>query len=67
MYYILATSLVSLFFMYSCIALAAFLPAPIADITVAAPVTASPPANTPCLEVIPFSSATIHSHLFIRF
>ncbi len=29
---------------YSCIARAAFLPAPIAEITVAAPVTISPPA-----------------------
>src|SRR5699024_6843678 len=44
---------------------AASFPAPIAKITVAAPVTASPPANTPSLEVCPFSSATIHCHLFI--
>ena len=35
---------VYLFCMYSSIAAAAFLPAPIARITVAAPVTASPPA-----------------------
>lgn len=34
----------ALFFRYSSIAFAAVLPAPIADITVAAPVTASPPA-----------------------
>ena len=33
--------------MYSSIALAACFPAPIARITVAAPVTASPPAYTP--------------------
>ena len=46
---------------YSWIPLAASLPAPIARITVAAPVTASPPANTPGLEVAPTSSvATMH-------
>ena len=46
---------------YSSIPLAAALPAPIASITVAAPVTASPPANTPFLLVCPFvSSATMH-------
>ena len=45
--------------MYLSIAAAAFLPAPIARITVAAPVTASPPANTPGLDVAPSSSATI--------
>ena len=39
--------------MYSSIAAAARLPAPMARITVAAPVTASPPANTPSLEVMP--------------
>ena len=42
---------------YSSIAAAARLPAPIARITVAAPVTASPPANTPSLEVMPCSSS----------
>jgi len=42
-------------FRYSSIALAAFLPAPIALITVAAPVTTSPPAKTPHLEVAPVS------------
>ena len=42
------------------------LPAPIARITVAAPVTASPPANTAAFEVCPFSSsATIHFLLFV--
>ncbi len=46
-----------LFLMYSSIAAAARLPAPIARITVAAPVTASPPANTPSLEVMPCSSS----------
>ena len=55
-----------LFDKYSWIPAAAFLPAPIANITVAAPVTASPPANTPSLEVNPVSSdATIHFLLFI--
>ena len=44
---------------YSSIAAAAFLPAPIALITVAAPVTISPPANTPAIEVAPASSATM--------
>ena len=45
---------------------AASFPAPIARITVAAPVTASPPANTPALEVAPVSSAaTIHFLLLI--
>ena len=44
---------------------AAAFPAPMARITVAAPVTASPPAYTPSLVVLPlFSSATIHCHLF---
>ena len=46
-----------LFLMYSSIAAAALLPAPMARITVAAPVTASPPANTPSLEVMPCSSS----------
>ena len=50
---------------YSWIPFAAAFPAPIARITVAAPVTASPPAYTPSLEVAPVSSvATIH---FLRF
>ena len=45
---------------------AAAFPAPIARITVAAPVTASPPAYTPVFVVCPFaSSATIHFHLFV--
>jgi len=40
---------------------AAVLPAPMARMTVAAPVTASPPANTPGREVWPVaSSAMIH-------
>ena len=43
---------------YSSIAFAAVLPAPMAEITVAAPVTASPPAYTPSLVVAP-SSVTI--------
>ncbi|WP_292371635.1 hypothetical protein, partial [Methanosarcina sp. UBA411] len=38
---------------YSSIAFAAFLPAPIALITVAVPVTTSPPAKTPHLKVAP--------------
>jgi len=37
---------------------AAFLPAPIADVTVSGPVKTSPPANTPACLVIPASSAT---------
>ena len=44
---------------YSSMAFAAVLPAPIARITVAAPVTASPPAKTPSLEVAPVASLTI--------
>lgn len=44
---------------YLSMARAAFLPAPIAEITVAAPVTISPPANTPSLVVLPPSSLTI--------
>ena len=39
-----AFAIIYLFFRYSSIAAAAFLPAPMARITVAAPVTASPPA-----------------------
>ena len=50
---------------YLSIPTAACLPAPMANITVAAPVTASPPANTPSLEVCPFSSVTIQPLLFI--
>ena len=50
---------------YSSMALAAFLPAPMARITVAAPVTASPPANTPLRLVRPFSSATIQPLRFV--
>ena len=45
--------------MYLSIAAAAVLPAPMARITVAAPVTASPPAYTPSMEVRPCSSAMI--------
>mgnify|MGYP001722700029 CR=1 FL=1 len=44
---------------YSSMDAAAFLPAPIARITVAAPVTASPPAYTPSLVVCMVSSLTI--------
>ena len=51
-----------LVWMYSSIAAAAVLPAPIARITVAAPVTASPPAYTPSRDVRPFSSAMIPPH-----
>ena len=40
---------------YSSIAFAAVFPAPIAEITVAAPVTASPPAYTPSIDVRPSS------------
>ena len=43
---------------YSSIAAAALRPAPIARITVAAPVTASPPANMPSLVVRPSASAS---------
>ena len=42
---------------YSSIATAAFLPAPIARITVAAPVTMSPPAYTPGTDVAPVSGS----------
>ncbi len=45
-------------FRYWSMAAAALRPAPIARITVAAPVTASPPANTPLRVVAPHSSAT---------
>ena len=48
-----------LFFMYSSMLFAQALPAPIASITVAAPVTASPPANTPSRAVTPPSSASM--------
>ena len=51
---------------YSWIPFAPCFPASIARITVVAPVTASPPANTPAREVCPFSgSATIHLRLLI--
>ena len=46
-----------LFLIYLSIAFAAVLPAPMARMTVAEPVTASPPAYTPCLVVSPVSSA----------
>ena len=49
--------------MYSSIAEAAFFPAPIASITVAAPVTASPPANTPSRVVETVSSPTTRQPL----
>ena len=50
-----------LFLRCSSIPFAPAFPAPIARMTVAAPVTASPPANTPSLDVWPFSSsATMH-------
>jgi len=48
-----------LFWMYSWMPFAAALPAPMARITVAAPVTASPPANTPSRDVWPFSSSAM--------
>ena len=51
--------------MYYDIAAAAFLPAPMARITVAAPVTASPPAKTPGRVVAPFSSATRQPRRFV--
>ncbi|MDE5860807.1 MAG: hypothetical protein K2H28_01275, partial [Ruminococcus sp.] len=51
--------------MYSSIAVAEVFPAPIASMTVAAPVTASPPAYTPFLEVRPFSSAIIPPHFCV--
>ena len=40
-------------------AFAALRPAPIAKITVAAPVTASPPAKTPSRDVAPISLASM--------
>ena len=48
-----------LLLMYLSMDLAPSLPAPIARITVAAPVTASPPAKTPSREVQPPSSASM--------
>ncbi len=54
-------------FKYSSIALAAFLPAPIALITVAAPVTTSPPAKTPHLEVAPVFFICNYGTLFVLF
>ena len=51
---------------YSSIPLAPARPASMARITVAAPVTASPPAYTPSLVVLPLlSSAMIHFHLLV--
>jgi len=47
----------SLSFRYSFMAFAAFLPAPIAEMTVADPVTMSPPAYTPSMLVRPVSSS----------
>ena len=44
---------------YSWMSLAAVLPAPIARITVALPVTISPPAQTPGRDVAPLSPATM--------
>ena len=44
--------------MYSCIALAARLPAPMALMIVVAPLTTSPPAYTPSMLVRPVSSST---------
>jgi len=44
--------------MYLSIEAAACLPAPIAKMTVAAPVTASPPAHTPSFDVASVSSST---------
>ena len=46
--------------MYSSMARAARRPAPMARITVAAPVTASPPAKTPARVVRPSASAVRH-------
>ena len=51
--------------MYSSIAAAAVLPAPIARITVAAPVTASPPAYTPSRDVRPCSSVIMPPHFCV--
>ena len=45
--------------------LAPVLPAPMARMTVAAPVTASPPAKTPSREVWPFSSASMPPFLVV--
>ena len=53
--------------MYSNIPWAARRPAPMARITVAAPVTISPPANTPGIEVMPVrSSVSMYPHLLVR-
>ena len=55
-----------LFWMYSWMALAAALPAPMALMTVAAPVTASPPAYTPSRLVLPSSpSVTMQPCLLV--
>ena len=50
---------------YSSIDFAAVFPDPIARITVAAPVTTSPPAYTNGLEVAPCSSAIIHPRVLV--
>ena len=52
---------------YSWIPFAPCFPASIARITVAAPVTASPPANTPALGglSVALASATMHFHLLV--
>ena len=52
-----AFSALPYFFRNASMASAPFLPAPMARITVAAPVAASPPAKMPGQEVQPFSSA----------
>lgn len=44
--------------MYSCMDFAAFFPSPIARMTVASPLIASPPANTPEMLVMSLSSTT---------
>src|SRR3990170_269055 len=50
---------------YSCIESAAFLPSPIASMTVAPPLTMSPPEKTPFLLVLPVSWSTVMlPHLF---
>src|ERR1039458_5742737 len=49
---------------YRSMAFPARLPSPIARITVAAPRTMSPPANTPGILVMPVSSTMMLPHLF---
>ena len=51
---------------YASMARAAARPAPMARITVAAPVTASPPAKTPGREVAPCASASIQPRRSVR-